>query len=110
MTVHDSSDSNFKIHSPLLRLASHYPVSPLNTPYRVKNVYCGDSEYWQAYAQNEKGSLGLTDYHIAFGLKMQEALIFKGSAKKKAGKKDGGSPSGAGSESGGPELDSSHSA
>ena len=44
------------------------------------------------------------------GLKMQEVLIFKGSAKKKAGKKDGGSPSGAGSESGGPELDSSHSA
>ncbi|WP_455128263.1 hypothetical protein [Prevotella veroralis] len=43
-------------------------------------------------------------------MKMQEALIFKGSAKKKAGKKDGGSPSGAGSESGGPELDSSHSA
>ena len=90
MTVHDSSDSNFKTSVAsfllgemifniryqtktfvfyslsLLRLASHYPVSPQNTPYRVKNVYCGDSEYWQAYAQNEKGSLGLTDYHIAF--------------------------------------------
>ena len=40
------------------------------------------------------------------GLKMQEALIFKGSAKKKAGKKDGGSGTLGGSEHAGPVVES----
>ena len=37
---------------------------------------------------------------------MQEALILKGSAKKKAGKKDGGSGTPGGSEHAGPVVES----